>query len=231
MTFGSALDAAVEIAIVALRAGQAIPVDRCLAAAAEMALRDDNPVSLDEVEAAVEQFGVAVAPQFDWSTAILQPTIRVEIDGLGACEGHPDIILGSAILDVKASGKAKNAESIYLMPELGFYVLLRERETGEPVESVGYLTWLRLKRPMWQVLTVEVTDDLRAEGMSHARRQVQRRRLIDTVAEKNANPVDFFSGPRFDSKCLDCAWRDVCEVGQRRVRRLAKEDSDVPAAA
>lgn len=224
MTFGSAIDAAVEIAIVALRSEQAIPIDRCLAAAAEVALRDDNPVDLDEIELAAEQFGVTVAPQFDWRTAKTQPTIRVSIDGLGECEGHPDIIVGSTVLDVKASGKAKNPESIYFAPELGFYVALRERETGEPLERVGYLTWIRVKRPLWQVLIVDVTDDLRAEGMAHARRQIQRRRLIDTVAAKNANPTDYFAGPRFDSKCLDCAWNDVCEVGQRRVRRLGHEE-------
>ena len=220
MTFGSAIDAAVEIAITALRAGQAIPVSTCLSAAAEMALRDDQAVDLDAVERAVEQFGIAVAPQFDWSTAITQPTIRVDIDGLGACEGHPDIILGSTILDVKASGKAKNEASVYFAPELAFYALIRERETGEPVERVGYLTWLRQVKPMWQVLVVDVTDDLRAEGMTYARRQVQRRRLIDAVSSKNANPADFFSGPRFDSKCLDCAYVDVCSTGQRRLRRL-----------
>lgn len=226
MTFGSALDAAVEIAIVALRSEQAIPIDRCLAAATEMALRDDNPVNLDEVELAVEQFGVVVAPQFDWRTAQVQPTIRVSIDGLGECEGHPDIIVGSTILDVKAAGKAKSAESIYFAPELGFYVALRERETGEPLEKVGYLSWLRLKRPMWQVLVVDVTDDLRAEGMTYALRQIQRRKLIDTVAAKHADPTAYFSGPRFDSKCLDCAWNDVCEVGQRRLRRLVKEEGE-----
>lgn len=224
MTFGSCVDAAVEIAITALRSDQAIPIDRCLAAAAEVALRDDNPVNLDDVERAVEQFGIAVAPSFDWSEALTQHTIRVSIDGLGDCEGHPDVIVDGVILDVKASGKSKNEQAIVFAPELPFYVVIRERETGEPVERVGYLTWVRSQRPMWQVLTVDVTDDMRAEGMAYARRQIQRRRLIDTVAEKGANPDDFFSGPRFDSKCLDCAWRDVCATGQRRLRRLAPEE-------
>ena len=86
MTFGLAMDAAVELTVIALRSGQTVAVDRCLAAAAEVALRDDNPIDLDEIEAAVEQFGLAIAPNFDWTHAQTQPTIRVPIDGLGDCE-------------------------------------------------------------------------------------------------------------------------------------------------
>jgi hypothetical protein len=229
MTFGSAVDAAVEIAVVALRAGMAIPVDRCLAAAAEVSLRDDNPVNLDEVEEAIHQFGIAIAPMYDWSEAKTQQTIRVPIDGLGECEGHPDLILGDLILDVKTAKRAKSEDDIYFGTELGFYALLRMRETGDPIRHVGYLTWIRVKKPLWQPLVVPVTDDLLAEGMTHARRQMNLRKLIDTVHSKGADPTAFFSGPRFDSKCLDCAFVDLCEVGQRRVKRLAKEEGEIAA--
>lgn len=224
MTFGSALDAAVEIAVVALRSGQAIPIDRCLAAAAEVALRDEAEINLDEIEIAVEQFGAVIAPAYDWSQAKTQHTIRVEIDGLGECEGHPDLILGDLILDVKAAGRAKNEDDIYFGSELGFYALIRERETGDPVRHVGYLSWLRLKKPMWQVLVVEVTPDLLAEAVTRARRQLHLRKLADTVAARGADPVLFFAGPKFDKKCLDCVFQDICEVGQRRVRRLGDKE-------
>ena len=224
MTFGSAIDAAVEIAVTALRAGMSIPLDRCMAAATEVALRDDNPVSLDEVERAAELFGVSVAPEFDWSHAQTQQTVRVPIDGLGECEGHPDLLMPDPILDVKTSTRPKSEADVYFGSELGFYALLRERDTGEPVQRVGYLTWVRLKKPYWQVLVVDVTDDLRAEAMTRARRQLHIRKLSDTVSEKGADPALYFAGPRFDKKCLECAWQDVCEVGQRRVRRLGVEE-------
>ena len=184
MTFGSAIDAAVEIAVTALRAGMSIPLDRCMAAATEVALRDDNPVSLDEVERAAELFGVSVAPEFDWSHAQTQQTVRVPIDGLGECEGHPDLLMPDPILDVKTSTRPKSEADVYFGSELGFYALLRERDTGEPVQRVGYLTWVRLKKPYWQVLVVDVTDDLRAKAMTRARRQLHIRKLSDTVSEK-----------------------------------------------
>lgn len=230
MTFGSALDAAVEIAVVALRSGQTVPIDRCLAAASEVALRDDAPIDLDEIEKAIEQFVIAVAPAYDWSTAKTQHTIRVEIDGLGECEGHPDLILGDLILDVKSAGRAKNEDDIYFGSELGFYALLRQRETGDPVRHVGYLTWIRTKRPMWQPLVVPVTDDLLAEGMTRARRQLHLRKLSDTVAAKGADPTLYFAGPKFDKKCVTCPYVDICEVGQRRLRRLGQEEVSELAA-
>jgi CheY-like chemotaxis protein len=231
MTFGSCLDAAVEMAIGFLRSGQPVQIERCLAAAAEVALRDDNPVNLDEIEVALEQFGVAIAPQYDWSHALTQHSITVEIDGLGECNGHPDIILTDLILDVKSAGRAKSEDDIYFGSELGFYALLRTRETGDPVRHVGYLTWLRLRKPLWQVLVVPVTDDLLAEAMTRARRQLHLRKLSDTVAAKGADPTLFFDGPRFDKKCLDCAWSAGCSVGQRRLRRLTEtEGSDAIAA-
>jgi CheY-like chemotaxis protein len=231
MTFGSCLDAAVEMAIGFLRSGQTVQIERCLAAAAEVALRDDNPVNLDEIEVALEQFGVAIAPQYDWSHALTQHSITVEIDGLGECNGHPDIILTDLILDVKSAGRAKSEDDIYFGSELGFYALLRTRETGDPVRHVGYLTWLRLRKPLWQVLVVPVTDDLLAEAMTRARRQLHLRKLSDTVAAKGADPTLFFDGPRFDKKCLDCAWSAGCSVGQRRLRRLTEtEGSDAIAA-
>jgi hypothetical protein len=51
------------------------------------------------------------------------------------------------------------------------------------------------------------------------------------VASKGADPTLFFDGPRFDSKCLTCAWAPDCSVGQRRLRRLQKEEVDVAVAA
>jgi hypothetical protein len=219
---------------------------------------------------------LVIAPQYDWSHVLTQHSITVEIDGLGECNGHPDIILGDAtfdatgvctsfmcnhaftrhvpdggehpcldchfckgyipateggetILDVKSAGRAKSEDDIYFGSELGFYALLRMRETGDPIRHVGYLTWLRLKRPMWQPLVVPVTDDLLAEAMTRARRQLHLRKLSDTVAAKGADPTLFFDGPRFDKKCLDCAWSAGCEVGQRRLRRLSTESEGLAA--
>jgi hypothetical protein len=67
--------------------------------------------------------------------------------------------------------------------------------------------------------------------MTRARRQLHLRKLSDTVAAKSADPTLFFDGPRFDKKCLDCAWSAGCSVGQRRLRRLTEtEGSDAIAA-
>lgn len=232
MVFGSALDAAIELAVTAVRAGMPVPLTRCIAAGAAVAERDGQPVDLDELKFATEAFEMTVVPLFDWSNALTQHTIRVSLDGLGECEGHPDFVLGSTVLDCKSSTKAKSEADIYFAPEMGFYVALREAETGEPVEKVGYLTWVRLKRPYWQPLVMDVTDDLRAEGMAEAERQINRRRLMDVVAAKGADPSRYFSGPTYPKKCMTCAWSDVCTTGQRRLRRLVtEEESDGNTAA
>lgn len=224
MTFGSAIDACVELAVKALRAGQAIPHEIFQRVGAEIAVKDDNPVDLDELTKAMRQFENAVAPMFDWSNALLQHTISVEIDGLGACEGHPDIICDDLILDVKAKDKSVNENAIRFSSELPFYAVIRMRETGDPITRIGYLVWVRTQSPKWQAVTVDVTDDVLAEGMARARRQVNLRRLIDTVASRGADPAEFFKGPAFDSKCLTCAWADICETGQRRLRVLAPQE-------
>lgn len=224
MTFGSGLDKAIELAITALRADQPIPVAKCLAVAAEKAQQDENEINLDEIEDAVHQFGIGIAPHYDWSHALLQHHIRLELNGIGDCDGYLDLVLPDLIVDVKTGKRAKSESDIYFTSELPFYAMLRERETGIRPKKVGYFTWLRLKKPLWQPLVVDVTDDLIAEGLTHARRQMHLRKFIDTVAQRGADPTVFFSGPRFDTKCLDCQYVDLCEVGQRRVARLKKEE-------
>lgn len=222
MTFGSALDAAVEQVLTAARADIPISEARALQAAAEISERDECLVDLDEITNAIDQFIVTVLPTEDWHYCGLQLSLTAEIEGIGPVNGHPDIRLADgSILDVKAGKTAKRADDVLFRPELPLYAALQEAATGDRPPRVGYLTWVRRKaKPEWQTLIVPVTDDLIAEGLTEARRQVHQRRMSDLVSAKGYDPGEWFSGPKFAGKCSDCAYLDVCSVGARRVRAL-----------
>lgn len=208
VTFGSALDAAVEQTVTALRAGMPTNIAKAQEAAAFVIERDDQPVDLDEVMTAVHAFERDLAPHHDFAFCLTQHTIRVELEGIGPVEGHPDLIL-KGIYDVKSAGKAKAADAAATSyTELGLYALMREAETGIPVPEVGYWTWVRSKRPYWQEIIAPVTDAMRR--ISHARAAAYVRALeADAVLNDGARvPVNgtFPSGPKWAGMCNDCPY-------------------------
>lgn len=205
VVFGSAVDAAVEVVVKYARMGERPDLDQATAAAEEVIARDVVEVDILEVQGAIAGFVATVMPKFDWSYAKTQASITEVLDGLGECNGHPDLILSDGrVFDVKTSSRAKEVPSV----ELGFYALLVEAESGQPVPSVGYINWVRLKRPMWQIAEAPVTDELRRWTYERAASYV-RAKKADTVLNARADTPSNYSFPgsaRFPSLCVDCPW-------------------------
>jgi hypothetical protein len=217
LVFGSAIDAGVE-QIVSAAARGADAGSLPLQAAMEVAERDGWPLPWDEVKRALEGFGADVLPRFDWTGAVVQPTVRADIAGLGPCSGHPDIILGDgSVIDVKTTSRPKEVGGSV---ELGFYTLLVEA-TGLVVPRVGYLAWIRLKAPYWQVAVVETTDELRRYAMARALAFVRARDLDAHVNDGEASPVNYTltGGPSRGWKCPTCQYAPAnggpCEIAAR----------------
>jgi hypothetical protein len=212
VVFGSAVDAGVEVIVKALSSGQRIDLPRAYGAAAFVVERDKVELVFSEVEDAIETFVYDVTPALDFTRAVTQASVSATIPGLGECNGHPDIIMADgSVLDVKTSGRAKTVPSL----ELGFYALLLEA-AGTPVPSVGYLNYVRLKKPYWhgytkragdtmgQPLIVDVTADLRSFAYEKSMAYVRAKRA-DEYFGGDLNYA-MGGGPRFDSLCLDCPW-------------------------
>jgi hypothetical protein len=147
MTFGSCVDAAVEVVVTCARADISIDVERALTASIEIEKRDRIDIDQDEVEQAVRAFIKDVLPHFEWSYCRTQAHVHVPLFDWGEVDGHPDLILSvHSVWDVK-TGKdpKKTARTV----ELGMYALMVEEETGETVPEVGYIVWVRDGR-YWQ---------------------------------------------------------------------------------
>lgn len=203
--FGSALDAAVEVLVKYASAGQKPDLARAYAAVAEVELRNPGLIDAKEVMSATDSFLDEVMPRYDWTRAVTQSSITTELEGLGTCNGHPDIIMGDgSIFDLKTSGKSKDVPSV----ELGFYALLVEA-TGREVPRVGYLNYVRLKKPVWYLPEVPVTDELRRWAYENAAAYV-RAKKADTIlnASQPQTPGNYSmaGGPKFSSLCNDCVY-------------------------
>lgn len=207
--FGSALDAAVEVCVKYASMEQPIDLNRAFAAAAEVIARHPElPTSIEEVRSATQAFVAEVMPRFDWKGARTQVSITTVIDGLGEANGHPDIVMADlTVLDVKSSNKTKTVPSI----ELGFYGLLVEADDDKhrQVPRVGYLNYVRLKKPVWYIDgIVPYTDELRRWAYENAAAYV-RAKKADTILNAKAETPGNYSmtgGPKYASKCKTCVY-------------------------
>ncbi len=210
MTFGSAVDAGVEAVIVQQRAyGAVTDMGIAYSAAAQVILRDDTGVNFGEVETAILAFVDDVIPKHDWALCSTQHAIAIEMPGWGPVSGHPDIILhDGTVLDVKTAAKQKNADAVATSVELGFYALAREVETGTRPERVGYLVWVRLKKPYWQQLVVPVTPQMLAHARVTADGYTRARKADAALNAKAETPINwaFNGGPKFAGLCGDCEY-------------------------
>lgn len=225
MTFGSAVDAGVELLLTYARAGQVVDLIRASEAAGAIMERDKVEIDLAEARLAFESFvsptekePLAPIDRFDWHHALLQEHIHVPLWNLGDFDGHPDWIVppeedasgvwGEHIVgDIKTSTRAKRtAKSL----ELGSYAVAREAQTGKTVTTVCYMTWVRTKSPYWQILTAEVSAEFRRWTRERIAAYVRADRADDYFAarmEKMGLPPENFAfpgGPRSSSLCLDC---------------------------
>lgn len=216
VVFGAAVDAGVEVLVKGISSGQKPDLSKAYAAAAWIVKREPVELAFSEVEDAIESFLYDVTPHIDFAGAVTQASITATIDGLGECNGHPDIILqDDSVLDVKTSARAKTVPSL----ELGFYALLLEATRAE-VPTVGYLNYVRLKKPYWHGYTrkagetmgvpliVPVTDDLRTWSREKAWAYV-RAAKADEMMQVEGLPAQNYSmtgGPKFDGLCSDCPY-------------------------
>jgi hypothetical protein len=224
LTFGSAIDAACEQMVYAASRGLS-PDSKAMQAALEVAARDGMDLDWDEVKAAINGFRDQVMPTIDWMDAVVQPTVRADIEGLGPCSGHPDIILADGtILDVKTGKQHKTPFGT----ELGFYALLVEaadfhenNRQHMPVPRVGYLTWLRFAKPHWETTIIDVTDELRRYAMARALAFARARDLDAHVNEGESTPVNYTltGGPKGPGQCATCEYSPAnggpCEIAMR----------------
>lgn len=210
MTFGSAVDAAIEVAIKHLRSEQPIEYERCMAAAHEVIARDEVAVDSADVERALDRWIVDLAPRYDFRLARTQHHIRGVLDDIGEVEGHPDVWLADGrIFDVKTASRAKADE---MTTELAFYALLGREVEGIAVPSVGYWTWVRIGKPYWQVLEWTVTDEWLQWAVETAAAYVRAVRVdrMHNARSEHPNNWAFGGGPAFPTMCADCQYRDRC---------------------
>jgi hypothetical protein len=206
VTFGSAVDAGVEVILKYARMGQPIDLNAATLAAEFVIERDETPVDITEVQAAFASFITQVLPHFDWEFCGLQSHLTAVLEGLGECDGHPDIILGdNSVWDVKTSGRAKEVPSL----ELGFYALLVEEvDPTRKVPRVGYMNYIRSKRPFWQVVDTPVTDELRRWAYEKSAAYVRARKADTALNSRTETPMNFSmtGSAKFPSLCADCPW-------------------------
>jgi hypothetical protein len=211
VVFGSAVDRGVEVYMTAARAGITQDDTDLHARAFDAALQkmeEDEEIEVDHVEVrhALTSFHRDIIPSFDWAEARTQAAINLPIDGLGECDGHPDVILATnAVWDVKTGSPKQTARTL----ELGFYALLVEAETSRPVPEVGYIFWNRkLQRPKWGVVREPVTDELRRWAYEGAAAYVRAKKADEALNAKAAVPQNysFPGGPAWAGKCAGCVY-------------------------
>ena len=209
ITFGSALDAAIEQIATALRAGMPATEARPLEAAEQVTARDGVEVDMTEIDRACSMFVKVIAPAYDWALCGLQPRIHEVLDGLGEVDGHPDIrFADGSIFDVKSSAKSKPADAAATSVELGLYALLSEAETGVPTPFVGYMTWVRTAKPSWQTVQAPVTDEMRRRTRAVASGYV-RAKAADALLNRGqpiAINFSFTGGPKNLGLCGTCQY-------------------------
>lgn len=219
VTFGTAVDAGCSTYIAMARRGDptAIDMDAAYAAAALSVQDEPNPPDLEEVREAIDAF---VALPYDWSFCRIGMaagtakafTMRLDLDGIGEVDAHPDIVLRDhSIWDMKTSKRSKPEDAAATSyTELAFYGICYEAMTGETVPEVGYLTWVRIKKPYWQQVAAPFTDEMRERAYAHARRWA----AAVKASSRDFNPFVF--GPKFG--CADCQYHPSvggpCQVAQ-----------------
>ena len=223
MTFGSAVDAAVEQLLTASRAGLPRETARPLEAAAEVVERDGIEIPMPEVEVAVAAFERDIMPAHDWTLCGLQIHLSTVIEAWGEVDGHPDIVLASgAVWDVKTTKRLKDTARTV---ELGFYALLQEAISRKPVPEVGYLAWIRNKSPYWQTISTPVTDDLRAWTRERVDAYVRAKRADALLNRTATDPTNwtFPGGPRSGGLCRTCQYNPIYG-GPCRIAVMEEDD-------
>lgn len=228
VTFGSAVDAGVEVIVKALARGRDEDDDDVLLgkahhAAMQRVETEENAPDEGEVRGALERFlDWSVVQEVVWTGAVTQPHLRLELPGIGEVDAHPDLLLAAAahdgiacVTDVKTTpGNKQTKFAATSYTELGLYALLIEASTGRAPDNVAYWQYIRgLKTPAWRESIAPVTSRMlwvaRHRVAAVARAIEADSILNDGVAEPRNS--SFTNGPKYASTCNDCSWLSVCD--------------------
>lgn len=230
VTFGSCVDAAVEILITCARAGIPLDFDRAIQASLEVQDRDGVEVDQDEAEQAIRRYAEDILPTRDFTLCRTQAHVRVPLEDWGEVDGHPDLILATnEVDDVKTAARPKQTA---ITVELGLYGLMVEEETGRPVPTVGYHCWVRSKKPYWQDITAPFDDEFRRWTRERVGAYVRADRADDVLnaarAKRGLEPENY-SFPSFAlnaSICLDCEFNPLFGGACRMAPAHLEEGTD-----
>lgn len=228
VTFGSAVDAGVEVIVKALARGD----DPDLPAAHNAAmLRVDGEVNRpdeDEVFVALKRFAEwSVVGEVRWDGAVTQPHLRLELPGIGEVDAHPDLLLADGIngdsidtiIDIKTAARPKPANAAATSyTELGLYALLVKADRGEAPANVGYWTYVRSKLPYWQEVLAPVTPHLLTVArhrVAAVARAIEADALLNDGVAEPRNSV-FVNPPKYG--CGDCQYHPAvggpCDIAE-----------------
>lgn len=231
VTFGSAVDAGVEVIVKALARG----ADPDLTVAHhEAMLRVDGEVNRPddgEVMAALLLFTQwSVVQEVHWPGAVTQPHIRTELEGIGEVDAHPDLLLSQGyedpeigtIVDIKTAKAAKPANAAATSyTELGLYALLVSVTVPPRLRSVAYWTYVRTKKPWWQEVVAPVTDHLLTVArhrVAAVARAIEADALLNDGVAVPSNSV-FTAPPKYG--CGDCQWQPDCSWAEATEEEVA----------
>ena len=180
-----------------------------------------------ELEAAIRSFAVIVLPR------LLDGATRVYLQGWNGqswSDGHggigtPDVTVfygpdDATIWDIKSSTRRKPFEALY-GPEMSHYAAMyddidRGRDDHEDERlprnlRLGYLTWVRLKSPVWQVISTK--SDLQ----HHAYAQIQREHTAAVISHRVPDALGYNT-----SLCGTCEYAKPIEGALRPTRSLGE---------
>jgi len=209
VAFGSALDEAILLIAEALRSGRKWDEDEVVNAGIE-AVRSRPTEDIEweifeaQLRAAVKIFVYdVIEPELVTFRDVYLQGLDGESLKVEGLIGTPDFIFrkwkgeqgATMILDLKASARSKSTKDLR-SAEMAFYSYLWSRYSSGELPQVGYLTYVRTKRPTYQLITGKATMEhlLLAEQYLAATRSVVGRESVEEVAFTT-------------SFCGSCEWR------------------------
>lgn len=233
VTFGSAVDAGVEVIVKALAQGETVH-EETIDFAWEVGLRrvetEENTPEPNAVREAIRSFAAwSVVHEVVWPGSVTQPHLRLELPGIGEVDAHPDILLPQGfedprvgtIVDIKTAARPKPANAAATSyTELGLYALLvLASGAGERPMSVAYWTYVRTQKPYWQEVVAPVTDHLLTVARNRVAavaRAIEADAILNDGVSEPRNSV-FVNGPRYG--CGDCVYHPAaggpCDIAEQ----------------
>lgn len=235
VTFGSAVDAGVEVIVKALAAGfhpdDAVLVysTACDVAMKRVETEENQPDPIAVADALDKFMDWSVVHEVLWPGTVTQPHLRLELPGIGEVDAHLDLLLPQGfddprvgtIVDVKTAARPKPANAAATSyTELGLYALLvLASGAGERPMSVAYWTYVRTQKPYWQEVVAPVTDHLLTVARNRVAavaRAIEADAILNDGVSEPRNSV-FVNGPRYG--CGDCVYHPAaggpCDIAEQ----------------